>query len=194
MLKDIYVGLSILLIVVSVTYATDYSPNCGNKSQCLDKAYRKSTGDDEKTLNSERTSELNFVCTGEPCCQCGMQIVKIFEDDTKDITQNRVNPATDNLVESLRNQYEASDLKIKELVNLKFLNSIYSFYDKKNKSITANISDNDHCMDFSFDAGESLRRDELFREGILLETLKTLHYLRTSSDALIIKNCKGVSE
>ena len=194
MLKNICGCLCALLVISVESFPEEYSPNCGDQSKCLDKAYVKSTGDDKATLDSEREAELVFGCEGEPCCLCGSEIVSLFEQDTKDITQNRVNPATDNLVESLRNQYEASDLKIKELVNLKFVNSMYAFYDKKDKSVSPTMSDDDHCMEFSFDAGEKSMRDELFREGILLETIETLHHWRTSSDSLILKNCKEVSE
>ena len=71
MLRNICKYLCILALVSVESFPENYSPNCGEQGECLDKAYVKSTGENKSTLDTQRISELNFVCSGEPCCLCG---------------------------------------------------------------------------------------------------------------------------
>ena len=164
---------------------------------CSDLAYTRATGDTESSLNSQRTQDLLYVCPGDVTCCCSGDILDTFKDDTEDITHNRVNPAMDLLAESLRNQFEASDLKIKELVNLKYVNALYSFYDTdtNSKSSTFTLeSDVDGCgTPFVFPIKHHIDRKKLHREGILKQILEVLHHWKNTSDVQTLKNIKELN-
>ena len=142
---------------------------------CLDLSYLRATGETQATINQERINDLQYTFSDHKCC-CTEEILNLFRTETHDITYGRVNPAMDLLATSLRNQFLVSDLKIKLLVNLKYVNSLYSFYDKeKENNATVVLKSNvDGCKPFIFKARLHGDRKKIYREGILLEMLDYL--------------------
>ena len=118
------------------------------------------------------------------------------------MTHDRTNPAVDFLIEALRNQRVSSDIKIEELVHLKYANAIYSFYDKdgekmKKKKLTMPKSDKDGCVDtitFRKLKLEDRERKGVYREGMLKDILALL-YARDKGDKMIVeKNMMKMSQ
>jgi len=164
--------------------------------KCLDKSYESAIGYDRQGIKQERKKDLDYSSCIDPKCCCTEQIKSLFKKDTKRITQKRVNPATDYLIEALRNQRVASDIKIEELVYLKYVNSIYSFYDKdgkkmKKKKLTMPASNDDGCKEtitFRKLEAADLKRKGVYREGLLKEILAMLHAWEKSDDMIVEKN------
>jgi len=90
-------------------------------------AIELSTGGSPEELLIDRTKDLVYIFI-DPLCCCNLKILELFKDHTKNIAE-RTNPATDNIMKVLASNLETNDLKVKRLVNLKYANSIYSFYD-----------------------------------------------------------------
>jgi len=160
---------------------------------CLDKSYKAAVGKDKSGITTDREEDWRYNTTDSSCC-CTDGILDVFKEKTKDITNKRVNPAVDKLIEALRNQRMASDDKIKELVHLKYVNTLYSFFDKTNeemKSKTYTMPDEDGCIDvvtFRKLEKDDLNRNGVYREGILKETLSLLHAWKKSVDMIAEKN------
>ena len=167
-----------------------------NPESCLDRAYDFAVDKDKESLDGDRDNDKQYTVINAQCC-CALQINNLFKEKTIEMT-GRVNPAMDTLTESLRNQLESSDLKIKELVHLKYANSLYSFYDKDGVAMQQNeldmYTDGDGCLDkFTFRIPEKDRKN-VYREGILKEVLAMLHEWKGASEMLIEKNMKEMIE
>ena len=183
--KNMLKILFLSLVISQVTLLAD---------DCLEKSYSSAN-----INKDDRSKDLDFsLCylrNFGQCC-CTYNIVSLFKDRTKDITRNRVNPAVDNLIKALRNQRLASDIKIEELVHLKYANALYSFYDKdgekmKKKKLTMPKDDDDGCKDeikFRKLKAEDKKRKGVYREGLLKEMLTMLHSLGKIDDIITEKN------
>jgi len=150
---------------------------------CMDKAYPSATGKTKKKIENERKKDLEYASCFDPVCCCSSQIISLFKKKTKSMTYDRTNPATDFLIEALRNQRVSSDIKIEELVHLKYANAIYSFYDKdgekmKKEKLMMPTDDEDGCVDTitfrKLNLGD-LDRKGVYREGMLKDILALLH-------------------
>lgn len=182
--KNMLKILFLSLIISQVTLLAD---------NCLEKSYKSANIDKD-----DRKNDLDYsscIAQGLWCC-CTSNIISLFKDKTKDITRKRVNPAVDKLIKALKNQRLASDIKIEELVHLKYANTLYSFYDKdgekmKKKKLTMPKDDDDGCKDeikFRELKTEDKDRRGVYREGLLKEMLTMLHTWRKSDDIITEKN------
>jgi len=182
--KNMLKILFLSLIISQVTLLAD---------NCLEKSYKSANIDKD-----DRKNDLDYsscIAQGVLCC-CTSNIISLFKDKTKDITRKRVNPAVDNLIKALRNQRLSSDIKIEELVHLKYANTIYSFYDKdgkkmKKKKLTMPKDAEDGCKDeikFRKLTTEDKNRKGVYREGLLKEILDMLHAWGKSDDMIAKKN------
>ena len=163
---------------------------------CLTKSYKSAIGVTKERIEDERKEDLNYSsCAGLMCC-CSSQIKGLFKEKTKDMTHKRVNPAVDKLIEALRNQRQASDIKIEELVHLKYVNALYSFYDEngtemKKEKLTMPDSNEDGCekeIIFRKLEAKDLIRTDVYRQGILKEVLALLHAWEKSEKMIVEKN------
>lgn len=155
-----------------------------NAADCTQRAYSLGVGESKSSLALERASDKIYL-TGS--CGCYAVVNTIVKSTTLGITENRVNPATDLLIESLKNQLVDSDTKIRELVNLKYVNSMYSFYDKQDGKGSVLSSSVDGCGEnFVFPA--TLNAKPQYRQGILLEIVSVLKALKQSVDGLATIN------
>jgi hypothetical protein len=181
-MKLIYRYSLISMIVFQVLWAED----------CLDRSYGFSVnGMTENSLKNRRAQDLIFSPFINLSCCCDRDIINLFKKESKEIT-HRVNPAMDTLTKALRNQLESSDLKIKELVHLKYVNALYSFYDKDGAAAAKPVldmePDGDGCIDeFTFKVPVKNRK-QVSREGILKEILSTLYKWKDTRDILMGKN------
>jgi len=176
MLKILFLSL----VIGQVTLLAD---------NCLEKSYKSAN-----INKDDRKNDLDYsscIAQGVLCC-CTSNIISLFKDKTKDITRNRVNPAVDNLIKALKNQRLASDIKIEELVHLKYANALYSFYDKdgekmKKKKLTMPNGCRDEIK-FRELKAEDKKRKGVYREGLLKELLAMLHAWGKSDDIITEKN------
>lgn len=162
--------------------------SAANLQSCLDRAYILALDQNWSEVNASRTqdgSNFNFSVNGDFGCCCKGWIKSYIKDITLDITENRVNPATDILLKSLRNQFKSSDVKIRELVNLRYINSLYSFftYDSNDSSLTSSVDGCGEPFKFKGVSGSGRWR----REGLLLEMINTLHEWSAMNDTKSIK-------
>jgi hypothetical protein len=148
-------------------------------ADCEERAYDLGVGESKSSLESKRSNDKQY---NSMICPCASQINSDVKDATLKITEKRVNPATDILIKSLENQLIASDTKIRELVNLKYLNNIYSFYGKNDTSGATLSSTVDGCgVAFNFPAVSNVKA--FYREGILEEILSILHSWKSSAES-----------
>jgi len=183
-------NIIILTILISYSYAVD---------PCLDRAYKFATNKTKSVLTAERKEDTNYIFVDSECC-CTYNILSLFSEKTKKIT-GRVNPAMDTLTKALVHQLKASDEKIKELVHLKYANALYSFYDKDGVKMKQKKLDlkpaGDGCQEpfvFRKLKKEDKKRKSIYREGILIEILSTLHHWRGTRETEIEKNMRGMVE
>ena len=167
---------------------------------CLDLSYESA-----KVNKTDRTKDLDYSkCQSKnpgACC-CTSNIIELFKDKTEDITRKRVNPAVDTLIKALKNQRLASDIKIEELVHLKYVNTIYSFYDKdgekmKNKKLNMPKDDDDGCEEeikFRELTTEEKNRQGVYREGLLNDVLAMLHAWEKSDKMIRNKNMVKIGQ
>ena len=169
-------------------------PTDGNPDYCLDKAYPSAIGETKESIDGVREEDLNYSIFSAGKCCCSSQIKGLFKEKTKKITHDRVNPAVDLLIQSLRNQRMASDIKIEELVHLKYVLAIYSFYNEdgkemSNKELSMPANDDDGCKPvITFLKPKDLNRKGVYREGILKEMLAMLHAWKKSDKIIAEKN------
>jgi len=182
----------IMILVIVISYSHSVDP-------CLDRAYKFATSKTKSDLDAERKEDLSYIFVDPTCC-CTYNILSLFEDKTEDIT-GRVNPAMDTLTKALVHQLKASDEKIKELVHLKYTNALYSFFDKDGVKMKQKKLDlkpaGDGCQEpFKFRVlkKDDKKRKSIYREGILLEILSTLHHWRDIREIQIQDNMKGMVE
>ena len=162
--------------------------------ECLDRAYILGVGNTKNTLEGQRDEDTQYHFVPAICgIYCTQWILDRVKETTLGITETRVNPAVDKLIESLRNQLLSSDTKIKELVHLKYVNALYSFYDKEDKNEALLSSNVDGCGEvFEFPATHNTQ--DFNREGILKEILKLLHYWDKASKMIYEKNMKEMND
>ena len=76
------------------------------------------------TLQQKRGTDTHFVHIDETCC-CKDKILKLFRNRTED-ENDRVNPATDMMLNALAEYEKTIRYTIKEVENLKQINAMYS--------------------------------------------------------------------
>ena len=96
-------------------------------NEYFDKAHQDVTGSTPEILSQERTQDLSFYFVSSCCCT--NDILNIFQEYTEKEV-NRLNPATDVLIQSLTMVYEKVDLKKKGVENYRYINALYSFADR----------------------------------------------------------------
>ena len=145
---------------------------------CLDLSYESA-----KVNKTDRTKDLDYSkCQSKnpgACC-CTSNIIELFKDKTEDITRKRVNPA----------------------VHLKYVNTIYSFYDKdgekmKNKKLNMPKDDDDGCEEeikFRELTTEEKNRQGVYREGLLNDVLAMLHAWEKSDKMIRNKNMVKIGQ
>jgi len=160
---------------------------------CLDTSYKSAIGETQKGIKSIRDVDLDYSNFSDAQCCCSAQIKGLFKEHTKKMMK-RLNPATDNLIKALRNQRMASDIKIEELVHLKYVLAMYSFYNEDGKKMGTEkltMPDEDGCIGtitFRKLEKEDLERKGVYREGILKEILAMLHAWGKSDKMIAEKN------
>jgi len=196
----LYMLITFYLLLSSVIIAGDnaealpmdekiFKYNLGN--YCLDKSYISAIGKKKPAITTERNNDLDYSSCVDVACCCIDEIKALFKEKTKKMTHERVNPAVDKLIEALRNQRMASDDKIKELIHLKYINTLYSFYDEDGKTRTSDtftMPDEDGCIStITFNKTDQNRKG-VYREGILKEILSMLNAWEQSADMITEKN------
>jgi len=202
-MKNIYKLMILFLVIVSHMWGIDIAKY--QNAECTDRAYEFATKttpnpqNDKKGVENERTEDLQYITgIGTTTCCCKEQILGLFKEKTGDIT-GRVNPAMDTLTQSLMNQLRASDIKILELVNLKYANTLYSFYDIGTgvKTNELNLKANDDgCQEaaFKFEYKGKGERAKYYRDGLLKEILVVLKKWKGISEAGTEKNIQEMVE
>jgi len=106
------------LILSGVVSAKDYATD----------ASKKTTGKDPISLIADRATDPASVYeyTPELCALCALNVANTFATDVVNQT-NDINPAVDNLIGSLMLLDEILDMEIKDVMNLKLVNALYSF-------------------------------------------------------------------
>lgn len=94
-------------------------------------SHRSATGKTPEQLSSVRQMDTEFIYVAPTCC-CNDKIINLFKNATTDETKNRINPATDQLINALTMVNERLDLKIKQVQNYRLVNALYSFADRTN--------------------------------------------------------------
>jgi len=184
-MQNIWKPFLLLFIIAQESLAKEY---------CLDKSYQSAIGMNEKNIKKIRKEELDYSDLSDPNCCCSAQIKGLFQESTKDMMDIRLNPATDNLIKALRNQRMASDIKIEELVHLKYVLAMYSFYNEDGKKMGTEkltMPDEDGCIGtitFRKLEKKDLERKGVRREGILKDILSILHAWGKSDKMIAEKN------
>jgi len=195
--RYVWIFISVFTYIATASFYSEeeiFKYTLGDK--CLDKSYESAIGKKKKAIEQVRQKDLEYSSCMDPTCCCTIGIQNLFKDKTESMTHDRVNPATDQLIEALRNQRVASDIKIEELVYLKYINTIYSFYDgegeeMKNKKLNMPKNNHDGCKEpitFRKLTTEDLKRKGVYREGLLKEILAMLHAWGKSDDMISEKN------
>jgi hypothetical protein len=91
----------------------------------LDDAYHEALGQSRSSISTERITDLILPTAG----LCALAPVNTTVTQHSIAIGRRLNPATDNIIKALSYNLETSDLKVRKIINLKYANSIYSFYD-----------------------------------------------------------------
>ena len=158
---------------------------------CLTKSYIAAIGKNKTEIDPDRKEDLDYSSCIDLMCCCSSQIRDLFSEKTEKMTHQRVNPAVDNLIMALKNQRKASDIKIEKLVHLKYVNAIYSFYDKdgatmKNEKLT--MPSEDGCEDVITFKTPDISRKGVYREGLLKEILALVNAWEKSDKMIENKN------
>jgi hypothetical protein len=178
--------------ILKMVFAIVYVQGFLMAEDCLTKSYRAAIGTTQTNIEQTREDDLQYNFTDLSCC-CTKQINALFQKKTESMT-HRVNPAVDRLIEALQNQRKASDIKIEELVHLKYVNTMYSFFDKdpmKNEKLRMpdDTQNEDGCQDeIVFRKADETNRKGTYREGILKEILTMLHAWEKSEKMIVNKN------
>ena len=95
----------------------------------LKQAYKDATGETMDQILKSRKKDLDFVFS-DPLCVCNDSIMSLFKVDTT-FMMKMLNPAVDQVVGSGRMMLEMNKIEESKLKNMKTLNGILSFSDKK---------------------------------------------------------------